>query len=136
MRAAGRGGAAARARAGTSGGGCVQPPRRRVLPRASLCPRPNKQPPRHPSPAPRYPNLEDSNGERLTKDEVDTLWDYQRRTGARSAVWGAWLPSFGYAIVPGTCNDADVGLQFTPDAPLGGTGIPQDAAMSKAGLWG
>lgn len=36
----------------------------------------------------RYPNIEAMG--HLTRSEVDTLWDFQRRAGARSVKFGAW----------------------------------------------
>lgn len=81
----------------------------------------------------RYPNLE-AIGD-LTAAEVETIWDYQRKTRARSAKWGAWIGTLGFMPAYDTCGGETQGLAFTPEAPLAGAGVPADAALTSAGLW-
>jgi hypothetical protein len=40
------------------------------------------------APPPRYPNLEATGY--LTRAQVEVLWNFQRKTGARSVKFGAW----------------------------------------------
>ena len=80
-----------------------------------------------------YPPLE-AIGD-LTAAEVEALWDYQRRTGARSARWAAWPSTVGFAPNQAACAANAQALRFTAAAPLAGSGVPPDAALSSSGLY-
>ncbi len=66
---------------------------------------------------------------------MTTIWDYQRQTGARSGKFGAWVSSLGFNPNTAACGDQAQAMAFTPDAPLGGTGISAGAVMTSSGLY-
>lgn len=80
-----------------------------------------------------YPNLE-AIGD-LSQAEVEEIWDYQRKTGARSAKFGAWVTSLAYDPIFNACGGQSIGMSFTKDAPFGTSGITASAALSASGLW-
>lgn len=43
----------------------------------------------------------------LNRTEVLTIWDYQRRTGARMLKFAAWPTNIGYTPNLGACNSGD-----------------------------
>jgi hypothetical protein len=87
---------------------------------------------RKPQPC-RLPNLE-AVGD-LTQAEIDTVWDFQRRTGARSLKFGVWPTNVGLDVAG--CGGEAVPMQLTaaaaPIANLSGTSTT--AAMTSDGLW-
>ena len=70
----------------------------------------------------------------LTKAEVDTLWDYQRRTGARSVKFGAGPSTWGYNPLTNACSSQGT-FRFSPGAQMGASGLKPTAALSAAGLY-
>jgi hypothetical protein len=88
-------------------------------------------PPR--SPARSYPPLE-AIGD-LNSTEVATLWDYQVRTGVRTARFAAWVMTVGFYPDFNSSGGGDVAMALTAAAPLGTSGIAQSAALSANGLW-
>jgi hypothetical protein len=81
----------------------------------------------------RYPNLE-AIGD-LTKAEVLTIWDYQAKTGVRSAKFGVWVTTLGFYPKFDASGSQELGMQFTPVAPLGTSDVPVTAALTAKGLW-
>jgi hypothetical protein len=79
------------------------------------------------------PNLE-AFGD-LTQAEVDTLWDYQRRAGARSLKFRAWPLNVGFNTNTDACVTNDLPWRLTAAAPLNGTGIDAAEQLSGSGLW-
>ena len=72
----------------------------------------------------------------MTAAEVTALWDYQLRTGARSTKFGAWVTTLGFGVLePSGCSSATQAMAFTPAAPLSGSGITADAALTSQGLY-
>ena len=93
-----------------------------------------KPPTTQPNPIPcRYPNLE-AIGD-LTQAEVNQIWDYQLKTGARSAKFGAWVSTIGYFPNFDACGSQTQSLQLTDAAPLGASGIISSAALTSEGLY-
>jgi hypothetical protein len=89
---------------------------------------------RGPSPPARsYPPLE-AIGD-LNSTEVATLWDYQVRTGVRTARFAAWVLTVGFYPDFNASAGDDVAMSLTAAAPLGTSGISQSAALSANGLF-
>jgi hypothetical protein len=82
---------------------------------------------------PRNPNLEATG--QLQKAEVETLWAYQRATGARSVKFGGWATNFGFDPDVASCTSADDALTLSPATPFGISGIKPGAKISGAGLY-
>lgn len=80
-----------------------------------------------------YPNLE-AIGD-LTKAQVDVIWDYQQKTGVRSAKFGVWITTIGFYPNYDASGSQNLGMSFTKDAPLGTSGVPADAQLLANGLW-
>jgi hypothetical protein len=97
---------------------------------------PHPQAPLHPPQtrhSPRLPNLE-ALGD-LNQAEVETLWDFQRRAGARSLKFRAWPLNVGFNTNTDACVTNDLPWRLTDAAPLNGTGIDGAAPLSGSGLW-
>jgi hypothetical protein len=72
----------------------------------------------------------------MTKAEIDTLWDFARRTGARSLHVNIWLGTIGYGSY-GTCTaDQGSAMSFAAAAPAGVSGINfASAKLNYAGIY-
>jgi hypothetical protein len=72
----------------------------------------------------------------MNASEVATVWDFQRRTGARSVKFGASHMSAGFAAPASTaCSSAAGALSLTADAPLGVSGVKATASPQYDGIW-
>ncbi|KIY97912.1 hypothetical protein MNEG_10048 [Monoraphidium neglectum] len=73
----------------------------------------------------------------LNKSDVLTLWDFQLRTGARSARFGVWPGSIGFAANLASCNAEDRPMTFSAAATtvIGASGINPSATLGNEGLW-
>jgi len=80
-----------------------------------------------------YPNLEATGT--LTQAEVETLWSYQRKTGARAVKFGGWSTNFGFNPDLAACGSPDQPMVFTANTPLGISGIKSTARLSSEGLY-
>jgi hypothetical protein len=80
-----------------------------------------------------YPNMEAMG--QLNSTEVNVIWDYQRRTGARSVKFGAWSSNVGWNPNYAACASDDVSFAFTAQAPFGISGIRPGATLSGSGLY-
>jgi hypothetical protein len=80
-----------------------------------------------------YPNIEAMG--QLNSTDVNVIWDYQRRTGARSVKFGAWSSNVGWNPNSAACAADDVPFTFTAQAPFGISGIRPGATLSGAGLY-
>jgi hypothetical protein len=72
----------------------------------------------------------------MTKAEVDTLWDWQRRAGARSVKFAVWPTQMGLNPDYDACSANDLPMKFTEAMPLGVSGVKRDAPLSTGGIWG
>jgi hypothetical protein len=71
----------------------------------------------------------------LTKAEVETIWSFQRKTGARSVKFAAWPTNVGLDPNLDACSSAAAAARFTDAAPLGISGLRRDAPINLSGLW-
>ncbi|KAI8465295.1 MAG: hypothetical protein J3K34DRAFT_461466 [Monoraphidium minutum] len=80
-----------------------------------------------------YPNLEAEG--LMTKDEVDALWDFQRRSGARAVKWNAFQTGVGYTYAGG-CSSGPGEMEVSAGAAaLGVSGVRPGARLDFNGIW-
>lgn len=125
----------------TPGGGGGRLPRRRrpaPAPGHAPCAHPTDARARRLADAPnaqrtgRYPPLEARDG--LTPAEISALWDYAAKTGVRSVKYGVYMPTVGFAA-SSKSGDVSSQLYWTPDAPLGASGVARAQNFSAGGVW-
>ena len=83
-----------------------------------------------------YPAL-DATGHML-RAEVELLWDFQRRTGARVVKFAAWPSTIGFAPNLAGCSSDNSTARFSAgvtSATLGVSALRPTAALSLAGLY-
>lgn len=80
----------------------------------------------------RYPALEARNV--LTPAEISALWDYAAKTGVRSVKYGVYMPTVGFAAAAWS-GELSSNLFWTPEAPLGTSGVPRGQNFSAGGVW-
>jgi len=80
-----------------------------------------------------YPNLEALG--HLNKTEVQTLWIYQRRTGARSVKFAAWPTNIGFNPNYDGCSSSTSTMAFNGNTPSGVSGVRVGAQLSTSGLY-
>lgn len=79
-----------------------------------------------------YPPLESRNG--LTPAEIGVIWDYAVKTGVRAVKYGCYMPTVGYAASTDSGGVTSV-LYWTPDAPMGTSGVDPAVNISGGGFW-
>jgi hypothetical protein len=72
----------------------------------------------------------------MTKAEIDILWDFARRTGARSLHVNIWLGTVGYGAFGPCAADEGSAFSFTAATPVGVSGINLGSAkLNYAGIY-
>ncbi|KAI8474659.1 MAG: hypothetical protein J3K34DRAFT_465487 [Monoraphidium minutum] len=80
-----------------------------------------------------YPNVEAMG--HLTRAEVEAVWAFQRRAGARSVKWGAWPSNVGFVPDVAACSSAPAPMALLRAAPLTISGIKRAARLDAGGLY-
>ncbi len=80
-----------------------------------------------------YPNLEAMG--HLTKAEVETIWSFQRKTGARSVKFAAWPTNIGFNPNYAGCSSDATTMRWAAAAPTGVSGVRLATTLSSSGLY-